>query len=167
MWHLQINFLASTSTPQPSCVQILSKATTPLDDLVRMYGLPLPNLSLFMKILVSPSARFDEEAILISVIPAGPAAGFVSTEAAGEGVELAFGVVALATGIGTPLFQIIFLPDLIAVNLLSCQSRISPTRFGFNVGPSAAKTEELKIEKTDANAPASIPRRFIELMEKS
>jgi hypothetical protein len=132
-----------------------------------MYGLPLPNLSLFMKILVSPSARLGEVAILISVIPAGPAAGFAPTEAIVDGVGLAFGVAELVTGIGAPLSQIIFLPDLIAVYFLSRQTITCPICFGFNVGPSAAKTAEVKIEKIVANPPASIPRRFIELMKKS
>jgi len=74
------------------------------------------------------------------------------------------------TGIGKPLFQTIFLPDLIAVYLLLRQSRIWPTRFGFSVGPLedwAAKTEEPNIEKSVAKPVARIPRLFIELILKS
>jgi hypothetical protein len=79
-------------------------------------------------------------------------------------------VLVTGTGIGTPLFQIIFLPDLIAVYLLLRQSRIWPTRFGFNVGPCedwAANTAEPKNEKIAANPVARIPRLFIELILKA
>ena len=71
----------------------------------------------------------------MSVIFAGAVDGFASTDVAGDGVGLACGEGVLGIGIGTPLFQINFLPDLIAVYLLLRQSRIWPTRFGFSVGP--------------------------------
>ena len=88
-----------------------------------------------MNIFVCPTEISLDAAILISVIFAGPVDGLVSIEAVADGVGLAFGDGVPGTGIGTPLFQIIFLPDLIAVYLLLRQSRIWPTRFGFSVGP--------------------------------
>jgi hypothetical protein len=108
-----------------------------------------------------------DAAIRISVIFVGAVVGFASTDAAGIGVELAFGDGVLGTGIGTPLFQTNFLPDLIAVYLLFCQSMTSPIFFGFSVGPWAAKTEEVKTEKSEANPVARIPRLLIELILKS
>ena len=121
-----------------------------------------------MNIFVCPTEISLDAAILISVIFAGPVDGLVSTEAVADGVGLAFGDGVAGTGI--PLFQIIFLPDLIAVYLLLRQSRIWPTRFGFSVGTCedwAANTADPNNEKTVAKPVASIPLLFIELIEKS
>jgi hypothetical protein len=129
--------------------------------------LPLPLLSLFINIFVWPTAISLDAAILISVIFAGPVDGVASTDAAGDGVALAFGDGVLGTGISTPLSQTIFFPDLIAVNFLLRQTITCPMRFGFSAGFSIANAEESKNEKITAKLAASIPRRLNELITKS
>ena len=69
------------------------------------------NSGLFTNIFVWPTAISPDAAILISVIFAGTVEGFASTDGADDGVGLACGDGVIGTGIGTPLFQINFLPD--------------------------------------------------------